>query len=125
MKKTKIHIDKIYHNVTKTGKDKFTLVAKFPSGNLAFSGWGRGEVYKEGQDVEITYDENSKYQGKSATYYNLIQPKTSSSGMKEVMEKLDMMEKLLLAIDTKVSGGSLNIPEMKPLDKYPTYDENS
>lgn len=72
--KSKIKIEKIFHNKVKTKngeKDTFTLMYQ----KIGFKGWGQAENYKEGEVVEIEYDENSKYAGKNTIYYQLIQPK--------------------------------------------------
>ena len=103
MKKHKIRIEKISHNrikSKKTGKeyDKFTLMYK----GYGFSGFGTGDNYKEGDVVEIEYDENSKYEGKNATYFNLIQSKDTISHT-DIMKKLGQIENLIQAINIKVT----------------------
>jgi hypothetical protein len=78
--KTKIKIDKIFHNVVQTKRgpaDKFTLI----SNNYGFTGWGKGAEYKEGDEVEIEYDENSKYQTDKYTYFNLIKKNKSNDNL--------------------------------------------
>jgi len=90
MAKTKIKIEKIFRNTVQTKRgqaDKFTLMYK----NYGFTGWGKGSDYKEGDEVEIEYDENSKCEGDKYTYYNLIEKKKDDI-LKEILEIVKRIE---------------------------------
>jgi hypothetical protein len=93
MKKAKIKIEKIFRNVvqTKNGPaNKFTLMYK----NYGFTGWGKGSEYKEGDIVEIEYDETSKYQTGKYTYFNLIRKQENTKEiLKEILEIVKRIEK--------------------------------
>jgi len=93
MKKAKIKIEKIFRNVvqTKNGPaNKFTLIYK----NYGFTGWGKGSDYKEGDIVEIEYDETSKYQTGKYTYFNLIRKQDNAKEiLKEILEIVKRIEK--------------------------------
>jgi len=93
MKKAKIKIEKIFRNVVKTKNgpvNKFTLMYK----NYGFTGWGKGSEYKEGDVVEVEYDENSKYQTEKYTYFNLVQKNENSKEiLKEILEIVKRIEK--------------------------------
>ena len=113
MKKTKIKVEKIFRNVvqTKNGPaNKFTLMYK----NYGFTGWGKGSDYKEGDVVEVEYDENSKYQSDKYTYFNLIRKENKDKDtLKEILEIVKRIEaKLNEKTDEKVSE---NISEDLPL----------
>ena len=94
MKKAKIKIEKIFRNIaqTKNGPvNRFTLIYK----NFGFNGLGDGKEYKEGNVVEVEYDENSKYQGEKYTYYNLIQKRNFKS---DIIKREDMLEETIKEI---------------------------
>jgi hypothetical protein len=122
MKKTKIKVEKIFRNVvqTKNGPaNKFTLMYK----NYGFTGWGKGSDYKEGDVVEVEYDENSKYQGEKYTYFNLVQKNENSKEvLKEILE-------IVKRIEAKLGGGEDYVlppsePEESPVgDLVPPDDE--
>ena len=113
MTKANIVISKIFHNTTKTGKEKFTLMCDTDRGRVGFGGWGTGEEFHEGQQVEIAYDESSKYQGKTAVYYNLIQPhqKDTHKFEEAVLRQLGEIHTLLEAVNYKVSTDQNSIPQ--------------
>jgi hypothetical protein len=104
MKKTKIKIEKIFRNTVQTKKgpaNKFTLMYK----NYGFTGWGKGSEYKEGDIVEVEYDENSKYQSDKYTYFNLIRKENKDKDiLKEILEIVKKIEaKLNEKTDEKIS----------------------
>lgn len=92
MKKAKIKIEKIFRNVVQTTNgpaNKFTLMYK----NYGFRGWGKGSEYKEGDVVEVEYDENSKYQTGKYTYFNLIRKQENTREvLKEILEIVKRIE---------------------------------
>ena len=115
MKKTKIKIEKIFRNTvqTKNGPaNKFTLMYK----NYGFTGWGNGSDYKEGDVVEVEYDENSKYQSDKYTYFNLIRKENKDKDtLKEILEIVKRIEsKLNEKVSEKISedeSEDLSLPE--------------
>jgi len=125
VKKAKIKIEKIFRNVvqTKNGPvNKFTLMYK----NYGFTGWGKGSEYKEGDVVEVEYDENSKYQTEKYTYFNLVQKNENSKEiLKEILEIVKRIEAKLNANDFVIPPTSEpNEPEEPPVaDMVPPEDE--
>jgi len=102
MKKAKIKIEKIFRNVMQTKRgpaNKFVLMYK----NIGFNGWGKGEEYKEGDIVEVYYDENSKYKTNKYVYYNLIsKEKAEKEMMKEILKEiLEIVKRIENRINNK------------------------
>jgi len=118
MKKAKIKIEKIYKNEvdTKYGKkDKYTLIYK----NFGFSGWGECP-YKEGQIVEIEYDEATRYEGRNAVYFKLITKNQVTKMFEVIIEKLEHIENML----SMASGsGSAEYTEIEDKDIPVIEDE--
>ena len=118
MKTHKIKIEKIYHNKVqskKTGKeyDKFTLMYK----GYGFSGFGSGDAYKEGDVVEVKYDEGTRFVGKNGTiYFNLIEPKKSQSNT-EVMKKLEEIQTTFGLIQNSIQAINIKVSDKGELDK--------
>jgi len=125
MKKTKIKIEKIFRNVvqTKNGPaNKFTLMYK----NYGFTGWGKGLEYKEGDVVEVEYDENSKYQSDKYTYFNLIRKENNNKDtLKEILEIVKRIEAKLNAKDFVIppTSGPNETEEPTVADLVPPDDE--
>ena len=111
--KTKIKIEKIFRNKVQTKygeKDKFVLL----SGGISYSGWGECP-YQEGQEVEIEYDENSKYEGKNGVYYNLVAKKNSEElyYLKTILEEVRDLKRIIFTQQTGIDEPETpDIPEI-------------
>ncbi|HOM27375.1 MAG TPA: hypothetical protein PKV21_07710 [bacterium] len=103
--KTKIKIEKIFKNKVKTKlgeKDKFVLI----SDNIGYSGWGECP-YKEGEEVEIEYDENSKYEGKNNIYYDIVYKKKETEELYYLKTILDEIRDLKRIIEEENQNDTL------------------
>ena len=127
-KKAKITIEKIFNNkITskKTGKeyDKFTLMCQ--KGGVGFSGWGQGEKYHEGDTVEIEYDEESKYQGKTSIFFNLIQPKKPDETIALLKRILEKVEKIEGVVCEEPMKPPVELYENEPKDEIPIVNDSN